>query len=108
LIQVASLFPLPNTPIYEEIVKLTGKDSWREHILHGTSIHPITRLDTDLDDAEIRHLVTRIYVGFYFRPSFARYALRRLRNPAQGRHGISAAMGIADNYVREHLKRRWA
>jgi radical SAM superfamily enzyme YgiQ (UPF0313 family) len=108
LIQVASLFPLPNTPIYEEIVKLTGKDSWREHILHGTSIHPITRLDTDLDDAEIRRLVTRIYVGFYFRPSFARYALRRLRNPAQGRHGISAAMGIADTYVREHLKRRGA
>ena len=62
LVQIASLFPLPKTPIYEEIMARTNVDYWREHILHGTPVSPVVRLDTDLDDAEIDRMVTDTYI----------------------------------------------
>ena len=104
LIQVASLFPLPNTPIYTELVRRTGRDYWREHVLHGTSIHPVTRLDTSLTDEEIRKLVTEIYLSFYFRPSFMKYALKRSRNPTHLRRGLQAASGVSRTFLRQLLR----
>ena len=98
LVQVASLFPLPKTPIYNEIVARTGVDYWREHVLHGTPVHPVLRLDTDLSDGEIGQLVTETYMHFYFRPRFARFALGRLREPAQLKRGLRAAAGISRSF----------
>ena len=99
LVQIASLFPLPNTPIYDEIVRRTGQDYWREHILHGTPVQPVIRLDTDLDDDELSHLVTQTYMHFYFRPKFAKFALSRLKEPAQLRRGLEAAAGITRTFL---------
>jgi anaerobic magnesium-protoporphyrin IX monomethyl ester cyclase len=100
LLQVASLFPLPGTPIYKEIVAQTGRDSWAEHVLHGSPIHPVTRLDTSLSDEEVRSLVSETYAGFYLRPGFALYALKRTRDPVQLRRGLAAARGISQTFVR--------
>ena len=99
LVQIAGLFPLPKTPIYEEIVRRTGVDYWREHVLHGSPVHPVARLDTSLTDAEIDHMVTEMYMHFYFRPRFAKFALGRLKQPAQVRRGAAAALGITRSFV---------
>jgi len=99
LVQIASLFPLPKTPIYEEIVRNTGVDYWREHTLHSTPVHPVVRLDTDLDDDDLAHLVTETYMHFYFRPKFAKFALGRLTQPAQLRRGLEAAAGITRTFI---------
>lgn len=99
LVQIASLFPLPKTPIYEELMLQTGRDPWREHVLHGTPMKPTLRLDTELDDEAIRGLVTQTYMSFYFRPSFARFALSRIREPAQLRRGLEAAVGITRTFL---------
>ncbi len=99
LVQIASLFPLPKTPIYEQLMQITGRDPWQEHILHGTPMKPTLRLDTSLDDEQIRHLVTQTYMSFYFRPSFARFALGRIKQPAQLRRGIEAAVGITKTFL---------
>ena len=99
LVQIASLFPLPKTPIYEEIMRRSGIDPWREHILHGLPMKPTLRLDTDLDDDQIRHLVTETYMSFYFRPSFAKFALSRVKQPAQLRRGLEAAFGITKTFL---------
>ena len=99
LVQVASLFPLPKTPIYNEIVASTGVDYWREHVLHGTPVQPVVRLDTDLSDDEIGQLVTETYMHFYFRPRFARFALGRMREPAQLKRGLQAAAGISRSFA---------
>ncbi len=98
LIQVASLFPLPKTPIYEELVRLGGRDPWREHVLHGTPF-PTQRLDTTLDDETIRSLVTQTYMSFYFRPTFAKFALGRIKQPAQLKRGLDAALGLARTFL---------
>jgi len=99
LVQIAGLFPLPKTPIYNEILAKTGVDIWREHVLHGTPVHPVLRLETALDDAEIDHLVTETYMHFYFRPRFAKFALSRLKQPAQVKRGMAAAFGISRSFL---------
>jgi len=99
LVQVASLFPLPNTPIYKAIVAQTGVDIWREHTLHETDIRPMTRLDTALDEEVIDRLVAETYAHFYLRPSFVRFALGRIKHPGQLTRGLSAAAGITRSYL---------
>ncbi len=99
LVQIASLFPLPKTPIYEELMRMSGRDPWRDHILHGTPMKPTMRLDTTLDDETIRHLVTQTYMSFYFRPSFAKFALGRIKQPAQLKRGLEAAFGITKTFL---------
>ncbi len=99
MVQIAGLFPLPKTPIYNEILAKTRVDIWRDHVLHGTPVHPVIRLDTDLDDAEIDHLVTETYMHFYFRPRFAKFALSRLKQPAQVKRGVAAAVGISRSFL---------
>ena len=106
LVQVASLFPLPKTPIYNEIMAKTGVDFWREHILHGTPVQPVVRLDTDLSDDEISQMVTETYMHFYFRPRFAKFALGRMREPAQLKRGLDAALGISRSFVSSALSQR--
>jgi len=106
LIQVASLFPLPRTPIYREIVARTGRDYWREHVLHGASIHPVERLDTGLSDDEIRRMVTETYLSFYFRPTFVAYALKRARRPEHLWRGLRAAAGVGQTFLASARQRQ--
>jgi radical SAM superfamily enzyme YgiQ (UPF0313 family) len=105
-VQVASFFPLPNTPIYKEIVARSGRDYWKEHVLHGTSIHPVQRLDTVLTPDEVDALVTRTYVGFYFRPSFVWRAIKRTRDPELLRRGVAAAVGVGRTFAEGLVPRR--
>lgn len=97
LVQVASLFPLPNTPIYKALVAQTGVDIWREHTLHGTPVHPVARYDTALDDDQVNSLVSGTYARFYFRPKFLRFALGRCSQPDYLRRGLVAAATIGRN-----------
>ncbi len=105
LVQIAGLFPLPKTPIYEEIMRRTGQDYWREHILHGTPVHPVTRLDTELSDAEIDRMVTETYMHFYFRPRFAKFAWSRMKQPATLKRGAAAAFGISRSFLESAVGR---
>jgi radical SAM superfamily enzyme YgiQ (UPF0313 family) len=100
LVQVASLFPLPKTPIYEELCRRSGTDPWREHVLHGTPMRPVVRLDTDLTDGEVTRMVTETYMSFYFRPRFLRFAIGRVTQPAQVRRGVEAAIGVTRTFLR--------
>ena len=88
------------TPIYNEIVARTGVDFWREHILHGTPVQPVPRLDTSLSDTEIEHMVTELYMHFYFRPKFAKFAFSRMTEPEQLKRGLAAATGISKSFIR--------
>jgi len=103
LVQIASLFPLPKTPIYEEIMARTGVDYWRDHVLQGTPVQPVMRLDTDLTDDEIDQMVTETYMHFYFRPRFAKFAVGRMTDPVQLKRGLAAASGISRSFVSSAL-----
>ena len=100
-VQVSHLFPLPNTPLYNAIVAETGMDTWREHILHGTPSKPFSLLDTELTSEQIERMVTELYTSFYFRPRFAKLALKRLRYPEVIKRGVNAAYCISSSRVKD-------
>jgi hypothetical protein len=43
LVQIGSLFPLPETPSYEQLMPITGRGRWQENILHRTPMKPTLR-----------------------------------------------------------------
>ena len=103
LVQVASLFPLPKTPIYRDLVAQTGVDFWREHVLHGTPVKPFPLLETDLTCDEVDRLVSRMYASFYFRPAFLKLAARRIGKPVTLKRGLRAAAGISKSILRDAI-----
>lgn len=104
-VQISHLFPLPNTPLYNDIVAQTGVDTWRNHILEGAPSKPYALLDTALTSEDIEKMVTQLYTDFYFRPRFAKLALKRLRYPEVIKRGMVAAYSISSNRAKDVIRR---
>lgn len=77
--QFSKVTPMPATELYDMLLRETGRDWWREHLVAGVD-ETIPRPLCDLSDAEIQRWTRLAYLRFYYRPRYMARALRRVRS----------------------------
>jgi radical SAM superfamily enzyme YgiQ (UPF0313 family) len=77
--QFSKVTPMPATEMYTLLMKETGRDPWREHIVAGID-EDIPRPMCDLSDAEIQRWCRLAYLRFYYRPKYIAKALQRVQS----------------------------
>lgn len=93
-IQVCRTIAKPGTELDELMIKETGKDYWREHVL-GKKIEG--RLPTpwsSLSEIEIEALTKEFYTKFYFRPKIIWDRLAQLKSFEELKRYIGAGLKI--------------
>ena len=88
--QFSKVTPMPATEMYTLLLKETGRDYWREHILNGTD-DPIPRPLCAMSDAEIQRWCRLAYLRFYYRPKYIARAMSRLQSKDELRRSLSTA-----------------
>ena len=77
--QFSKVTPMPATEMYTLLLKETGRDYWREHIVNGVD-DDIPRPLCDMTDEEIQRWTRLAYLRFYYRPSYVSRAVGRLKS----------------------------
>ena len=88
--QFSKVTPMPATEMYTLLMKETGRDFWREHIISGSD-EDIPRPLCDMTDAEIQRWCRLAYLRFYYRPQYIARALRRLQSPDELARSVKTA-----------------
>jgi radical SAM superfamily enzyme YgiQ (UPF0313 family) len=69
-VQFSKTTAKPLTQLWQNLVRDTGYDYWREYILGNTEEKPLPRPWTELSNDEIDELAKRAYVKYHSRPGF--------------------------------------
>lgn len=77
--QFSKVTPMPATEMYTLLLKETGRDYWREHIVAGVD-DDIPRPLCDMTDEEIQRWTRLAYLRFYYRPKYMARAASRLKS----------------------------
>ncbi len=77
--QFSKVTPMPATEMYTLLLKETGRDYWREHIVAGID-DDIPRPLCDMSDEEIQRWTRLAYLRFYYRPTYMARAAARLKS----------------------------
>jgi radical SAM superfamily enzyme YgiQ (UPF0313 family) len=70
----------PCSKLDEHLKKHTGKDYWREYVEGTVEERRLGTPWTELTEVEIKKLTKKAYYRFYYRPSYVKKALMRLRS----------------------------
>ena len=89
--QFSKVTPMPATEMYTLLLKETGRDYWREHIVAGVD-DDIPRPLCDMTDAEIQRWTRLAYLRFYYRPQYMARALSRLKSVDEFRRSAETAI----------------
>tara|TARA_Y100000034_G_C6907691_1_gene421739 strand:+ start:933 stop:2351 length:1419 start_codon:yes stop_codon:yes gene_type:complete len=94
-VQFNKLTPLPNTPLYEEIVSHSGKDYWKDYTLGKTTETDEIRIpESNLKGEELDRWLKKAYRGFYLRPGYVLRMLSKVKSFKEFKELASAAMTI--------------
>jgi len=93
-IQVTQLTPFPNTELYQMLLSSGFGDYWREFTLDSSMERQLPSIQTELTPQEIRGLVRRAFLSFYFRPAYILKALNRAKSILEIRNSFSAMIGL--------------
>jgi radical SAM superfamily enzyme YgiQ (UPF0313 family) len=88
--QFSKVTPMPATEMYTLLMKETGRDFWREHIISRKD-EDIPRPLCDISDAEIQRWCRLAYLRFYYRPQYVARAITRLKSPEELSRSIKTA-----------------
>ncbi len=94
--QFSKVTPMPATEMYTLLLKETGRDYWREHILSGSD-EDIPRPMCDMTDAEIQRWCRLAYLRFYYRPAYMARALRRMKSGDEIKRSVNTAWQMLVN-----------
>ena len=80
-VSISKLVPVPNSELYDLIVKETGRDYWREYTLGNWDvINDIAYYKCGVSAADLDLWLQRAYRAFYFRPRYILRTLSRVRS----------------------------
>jgi anaerobic magnesium-protoporphyrin IX monomethyl ester cyclase len=91
--QFSKVTPMPATEMYTLLMKETGRDYWREHIISGGD-EDIPRPLCDMSDEEIQRWCRLAYLRFYYRPKYMAQALSRMRSPEEFSRSVKTAWAM--------------
>ncbi len=94
--QFSKVTPMPATEMYTLLLKETGRDYWREHILNRSD-EDIPRPLCDMSDAEIQRWARLAYLRFYYRPKAIAKAVRRVKSRDELKRSIATAWQMLVN-----------
>jgi radical SAM superfamily enzyme YgiQ (UPF0313 family) len=94
--QFSKVTPMPATEMYTLLLKETGRDYWREHILSGSD-EDIPRPMCDMSDEEIQRWCRLAYLRFYYRPKYMMRAVKRLKSGEELKRSVGTAWQMLIN-----------
>jgi len=89
--QFSKVTPMPATEMYTLLLKETGRDYWREHIVAGVD-DDIPRPLCSMTDEEIQRWTRLAYLRFYYRPSYVARAMGRMKSVEEVRRSAVTAI----------------
>jgi radical SAM superfamily enzyme YgiQ (UPF0313 family) len=84
----------PRTDLYEEIVKATNRDYWREFVLGTAGEERLPSPWTELSQQEIEDLTIGAYHDFYFRPRYLMKTVMSIRSLDELKRYLRSALGL--------------
>lgn len=98
-VQIAPVFPPPNTRLYEMVKGMMGEDYWANYTLNGKEDGVLPRYGTTLGDSRIKRHVRSAYLSFYLRPGYILKALLRFRSRAEFFRSVRALKDMIVSYL---------
>ena len=92
-VQISPYWPVPKTPVYDAIVRTTGKDVWRDIIVHGPQ-DDLPLHDTPYTMHQLYEIASGMYSAFYIKPHRVLKLLRNIDSTQKLRRYVSAGVDI--------------
>jgi len=92
--QISPYWPIPRTPIYENLVRETGVDIWKLAITDGTRQQDLKLDQTSFSVKDMHEFASQAYKEFYFRPSQVLQMSRNLTSLQQFRNFFNAGVDV--------------
>lgn len=93
-VQISPYWPVPNTPIYDRIVRETGVDVWKQVITDGARRDDMPLAGTRYTVKDMHRVTAQAYSEFYFRPAQLLNMLGNVTTRAQFGHYLSAGVDV--------------
>ncbi len=98
-VQISPYWPIPNTPIYDELIKDTGIDIWKLTITQGARQEDLKLENTDFSVKDMHKFASTIYKEFYFRPSQIIQMTRSITSYSQFRNYFNAGLDVLKGVI---------
>ncbi len=99
-VQIAPVFPPPNTRLYDMVKSEIKQDYWARYTLNNEEEkRELLRYGTDLTDHQIKQHVRKAYLSFYLRPCYVVKALLRLKSFDELLRSFRALRDMIVSYV---------
>ena len=101
-VQISPYWPIPNTPIYDELVKQTGIDIWKLTITQGLRQEDLKLENTNFSVKDMHKFASTIYKEFYFRPSQIIQMTKSITSYSQFKNYFNAGMDVLKGVMLEN------
>lgn len=100
-VQISPYWPIPNTPIYNNLVKTTGVDIWKSAITNGLRQTDLNLYNTEFSVKDMHGFASLIYKEFYFRPSQILKMTRSVTSLNQFKNYFTAGLDVFKGFLVE-------
>lgn len=99
-IQVCRTIPKPGTKLDREMIRMKGRDYWREHVLGREIKERLPTPSCSLTEEEKASLTREFYLKFYFRPKIILRRIVQLKSIGELRRYVNVAWKMLSRKTR--------